>query len=261
MALPSTPEPFWENAVSTALTTHDLPLNSLRRAFDALVDAPVPMSVDGEAIGSGLPERDLPLAEIKSLLMSRRTLESAKRALWCAVVDMAQSEGGAWRVAAVGLAYPGLAGAVLRVVKAAPGDVHDLQAEMLAEFLAALAVIDVDDPEITDIAGWLCFRALTNSWKARTALGECGVHAPSVPGAVIPLFPAGHPDIVLARAVRTGVLTEAEADLLGRRYLEDEHYTSLAKSYKISLATLYRRLNAARDRLAAALQGGVLRPF
>lgn len=247
--------------MSTALTKQDLPLNCLRRAFDALLDASVPLTVDGEAIGSGLPERDLPLAEIKSLLMARSTGASAKRALWSAVVDMAQSEGGEWGVAAVGLAYPGLAGAVLRVIKAIPGDEHDLQAEVLTEFLAALAAIDVDDPEITDIAGWLCFRALTKSKKARIALGESGMAGGSTPGAIVPLFPAGHPDVVLARAVRTGALTEAEADLIGRRYLEDEHYTSLAKRYRMSLATLYRRQSAACNRLVQALETGALRPY
>src|SRR6185312_3756483 len=92
MALPSTPRALRENAMSTALTKQDLPLNCLRRAFDGLLDASVSLTVDGEAIGFGLPARDLPLVEIKSLLMARGTGESAKRALWSAVVDMAQSE-------------------------------------------------------------------------------------------------------------------------------------------------------------------------
>jgi hypothetical protein len=247
--------------VSTALTTYDLPLNCLRRAFDALVDAPRPLSLNGREIGAGLPERELELGEIKSLLMSRRTAASAKKALWAAVVARSLAGASEWTTVAAGLAYPGLVSGFNRGCKNPDGDWHEMQAELVAEFLFALAVIDVADEQIQDIAGWLCFRALNNSWKARTAAGESGIKTPTEPGAIIPLFPAGHPDIVLARAVRTGVLTQTESEIIGRLYLEDQRAEDVAADLSIPLSTFYRRRNAAVQRLAEAIEGGVLRAF
>jgi nonribosomal peptide synthetase DhbF len=108
--------------MSTALTTYDLPLNCLRRAFDALMDAPRPLSLDGGEIGGGLPECELELREIKALLMSRRTAATAKRALWAAVVARSQAGLVEWTTVAAGLAYPGLVSAFNRVCKCFPGD-------------------------------------------------------------------------------------------------------------------------------------------
>jgi hypothetical protein len=260
MALPSTPKHPWENAVSTALTTYDLPLNCLRRAFDTLMNAPRPLSLDGGEIGAGLPDRTLELREIKALLMTRRTAATAKRALWAAVVDRSQAGQAQWTTVAAGLAYPALVSSFNLACKNTPGDWQELQAELVAEFLVALAEIDVADPRIKDVAGCLSSRALSASWKARTA-DECGIKTATAPGAVMPLFPAGHPDIVLARAVRAGVLTETESDIIGRLYLEDQRVEDVAAALSIPLSTFYRRRNAAVQRLAEAIEDGILRPF
>lgn len=247
--------------MSTALTTYDLPLNCLRRGFDALVNAPRPLCLDGREIGAGLPERTLELREIKALLMTRRTAAVAKRALWAAVVARSQAGQAEWTTVAAGLAYPGLVSGFNRGCKNLPGDWQEMQAELVAEFLAALSVIDVADEQIQDVAGWLCFRALNSSWKARTAAVESGINTSTAPGAVMPLFPAGHPDIVLARAVHAEVLTETESDIIGRLYLEDQRAEDIAASLGVPLSTFYRRRNAAVQRLAEAIEDGILRPL
>lgn len=242
------------------MTSFELPLNVIRRAFKQLLDAPCPPRLDGARIGAGLPARDLDLREIKAVLAAPETADATRRALWGAVVTRSNAGEREWTTVALGLAYPGLTAAFNLACRNRPGDWQDKQAELIAEFLVALGEIDLKDTRIQDVAGWLCSRALSASWKARKA-EEPDVKAPAAPGAVIPLFPAGHPDIVLARAVRLGVLTDEQADLIGRAYLEDEHHTALAARYGISVATFYRRRAEAVNALVEAIEDGVLRPY
>jgi hypothetical protein len=147
------------------------------------------------------------------------------------------------------------------VCRNAPGDQSDIQAEIITEFLAAMKSIDVNDPGISDIAGWLCWRALNASRAFRVAEAASGIGSGTLPGGVVPLFPAGHPDIVLARAVRLRVLTSREADLIGRSYLEREHYASVAADYGMPVSTFYRYRASAVRRLVEAIEAGVLSPL
>ena len=264
MVFPNPPQHLlhsqWENAVN-ATPFDATPLDCLRDAFQALLSEPCPPSLSGAELGLGLPARDIELPELKSILMSRTTRPEVKRAIWVQVIDHVRARESTWTVVAAGLAYPGLAGSVLRVCRNVPGDPSDIQAEIITEFLAALARIDVNDPDIGDIAGWLCWRALNASKAFRTAEAASGARSGVLPRAVIPLFPAGHPDIVLARAVRAGVLTAMESDLIGRSYLQGEHYASLAADYGMAVSTFYRcRTNAVR-RLVEAIESGILTPL
>lgn len=242
----------------TALTTFDLPLNVIRRAFATQLHAPRPLALDGALLGAGLPARVLALSEIKSLLMSPQTPGAAKRALWGAVIARSKAGMSEWSTAALGLAYPGLTAVFRRACKNAPGNWQDIQAELVTEFLVALGEIDVSDRAIHDVAGWLCARAVSASWKARKEQ-ETVAEPLSSHSAAIGLFPAGHPDHVLERAVALEVLSAQQADLIGRTYLEGEHHTTLARHYGISVATLYRRRQKAVAALAAAIEGGLLR--
>lgn len=248
----------------------DTPLDVLRNAFEALIAEPCHLALPGEALGFGLPERDIPLAELKDILMAPGTGASAKRAIWAAIVEMSREPNPSWTVAAAGLAYPGLAGFALRVCRSSPGEEHDLQAELLTEFLVALKTVDVDDPDIDDIAGWLCFRALNASWKARESQGTSGVLTDTIPDTMVPMLPVAHPDIVLSRAVRLGILSAAEADMIGRLYLEGEHSSTVRQDLAravwskrpgdgVSTATFYRYRNAAVARLTEAIATGELR--
>ncbi|HEV2640082.1 MAG TPA: hypothetical protein VGX23_33415 [Actinocrinis sp.] len=247
--------------MSTALTTYDLPLNQVRRAFEDLLADADPIALDGAVLGARLPDRMLGLTQIQCLLRAPRTSARARRALWAGVVTRSQAGHAQWTQAALGLAYPGLTAGFLREGKNAHTDWHELQAEMIAGFLTALAQLDVADRGVSDIAGWLCIRAVDALRAARAAASASGSVASIPPGSSVPLFPESHPDIVLARAVRAGTLTELEADLIGRSYLEREHRDSLARRYKVSVATLYRRRAEAVARLVTAIENGDLTPF
>ncbi|MEY9861417.1 hypothetical protein ABH935_007058 [Catenulispora sp. GAS73] len=252
------------------------PLDHLRHAFTALLAATDQPALPGAELGCGLPERDIPLSEMKMILMSQTTAAEAKRAIWTALVQRCRAGMPEWIFAATGLAYPGLAGQALRICQAAPGDRDDIQGELLLEFVEALYVIDTCDPDIADIAGWLCSRAVTTSRKAREALDITGTVATNkVPESAAPSLQVSHPDIVLARAVRLGVLAEKEADMIARLFLENQPVGKVArdtmprgrgcanrtKTRGISEATFYRYRNEVTGKLAAAIESGILRSY
>ncbi|GAA1966417.1 hypothetical protein [Catenulispora subtropica] len=254
----------------------DTPLDHLRHAFAALLADPTGPALPGKELGFGLPERDIPLAELKDLLMSAATAAGAKRAIWAAVVDRCQAKQQEWIFVATGLAYPGLAGLGLRICRARPGEADDIQGELLAEFVEALYAIDTADPDIADVAGWLCFRAVNASFKAREALDVSEVVIThKVPESAAPSLQVGHPDVVLSRAVRLGVLEAKEADMIARLFLEDQPAGKVArdmmprdkvganrtKTRGVSQATFYRYRDEVTAKLAAAIESGVLRSF
>ncbi|MEU5996229.1 hypothetical protein ABZ837_00180 [Streptomyces sp. NPDC047197] len=65
--------------------------------------------------------------------------------------------------------------------------------------------------------------------------------------------PVGHPDEVLDRAVRRGVITPREADLIGRTRLEKEGLAELARRTGSGYLTCRTRRTEADERLAAYL--------
>jgi hypothetical protein len=126
------------------------------------------------------------------------------------------------------------------------------------EFLTALKHLDVQDPGISDVAGYLAWRALNASQAFRrreAAAAGCGK---GLARAVIPLFPAGHPDIVLARAVRAGVITRDEAEWISRTCLGEESAAQVAREFGMGTSTFYRRRAEAGHKLAAAIESGEL---
>jgi predicted DNA-binding protein (UPF0251 family) len=264
MALPATAAPaalIRENAMSTSLSTYDLPLNTLRAAFDALLTEPCHLSLPGDALGHGLPERDIELPELKDLLVSTNTSLLAKHAIWSAIVDLSRDGNATWTVVAAGLAYPSLVAKIKLLAEYAVVDLHDLHAEIIANFLVEMKAIDVDDPKVIDVAGTLCWRAWNACKAFRIAEATCGIPFTTLSNAVIPVFQAGHPDIVLSRAQILGYITEAEQELLSRIYVGGEHYDAVADSMGVSRATFYRRRSAAAAKLVTALESGVLAPF
>ena len=242
-------------------SSHDTPFDTLRAAFNALTAEPCPMSIPAEELGGFIaPARELALPEVKRLLMAAGTRPAVKRALWNAVVRRAQAGDPSWTLAAAGLVYPALAGNVLRMCRRSEGDVHEIQAEVLVEFLTALRELDLEDPRVTDVAGHLVWRAFYGTRQFRRAEAAAAKRRPEIAesGAVMPLFPEGHPDLVLARAVAAGVIDRDEADWISRTCLDDESASVVAREYGMGLSTFYRRRVAAGHKLAAAIADGDL---
>ncbi|MBN1174303.1 MAG: hypothetical protein JXA67_19190 [Micromonosporaceae bacterium] len=227
------------------------PLTVAAVAFRLLTTGPQPLSVDGRALGHGLPRRPIPLHELGSILMHPSCDFAASDVTWRLLIDHARTLGPAWVVGAVGVALPGLRAAAGRLGKVFTGDV---QAELLAGFVAALTSIDTAEPKV---AQRLCSTALVTA-RARLravepARNDVTTHAPA---SAPPPTPGGHPDFVLAHAVHTGVLTTAEADLIGVTRLEDVPIAVYAERLGLSRWAAYKARARAEERLTAAITAG-----
>jgi hypothetical protein len=231
------------------------PMDAVETAFGLLGCDPAPLSVDGARIGHGLPARPVPLPELRKYLLNPATPFAARDAAWRVLVGRTRRDGPAWVVAATGIALPGLRRLSRELAIRSGADSRDLDAEILAGFVGALRTVDVRRGRI---ASRLCFAAYNAGRRlARREAAAAGLRVP-LAESMIPPRPSGHPDFVLARAVRLGVITADEAGLIGRSRLEDVPVAELAAERGISVPAAGMRRHRAETRLAAALADGRL---
>jgi hypothetical protein len=231
----------------------DASLNSLdiaRDTFTWLVTGPDPVSVNGRLF-PGLPDRRIPLDEVRDCLLARRCPQATRDAVWAHLVLRSRTEGATWTVAAVGVALPALTSVAATLSARFAGDPADIHAEVLQGFLSEMATIDLRPPRIMLRLRWAAYRAghhaLTEALAGPT---------PVAPGfrSTPPHAPWGHPDLVLARAVADGVLTQTEAALIGATRLEDMPVADWAAQHQTGEWAVYKIRKRAELRLAAYLR-------
>jgi hypothetical protein len=228
-------------------------LLQIRHRFELLTAGPDPLSVDGAALGHGLPARPIAAPELTAVLLHPSTSYDARDTVWRHLVTRARTDGPAWVVVAVGVAMPGLHVAAARLSRTFGGDV---QATVVAEFLAALRTIDPVPPQV--LARMLNVTQSAARAGLRAATPAASGEANFAPRSVTPPTLFGHPDFVLARAVQLGILTDAAADLIGATRLEDVPVAEYAERHGVTLWAIYKRRTTAEARLVAALRDGSL---
>lgn len=186
--------------------------DTARTAFAWLVTGPHPVALDGRQV-RGLPPRLVPLDEVGALTVAKGCPQETRDAVWAALVTRSRAEGGTWTVACVGLALPVLLPVAAKLTSRFRGEVHDVHAAALTGFLEALTDVDLARPAILVRLRWAAYRAghraLREALDAASPAADLGVRAPG------PEHLSGHPDFVLLAAVEAGVLTVAEAALIG----------------------------------------------
>ena len=234
-------------------------LDAVDAAFRLLTAGPRPLAVHASRLAAGLPDRPVPLDELRVLLLHPATTARARNRVWADLVRRARTGDPAWVIGLTGIALPGLRRAVASLTAAYRGDPADLQAEVLTGFLAAMRGLDPDDLDSVPLASRLCWAA----WRAGKALAyaDAGYAArrrdlDDQSGA--PELPWGHPDFVLAAAVRKGVLTPAQAELIGRNRLEGVPLSQIAAELNMSHAALCNRRKRAEKALTGAIRNGLL---
>jgi hypothetical protein len=133
----------------TALTQAD-------EHFALLVCQPAPLSFDARSL-PGLPDRMLPLDELRDLLLAGVAVETSN-AVWRQLAHHARQWGPAWVVGAVGVAIPGLTRMAARLSHGAADLAEDIDSELLAGFLHALRTDPLEDLA-TAVLGRLARRA------------------------------------------------------------------------------------------------------
>lgn len=241
-----------DGAVAPSVVPQGLPLEVAESTFRLLTSGPEPLAVDGRLVGHGLPRRLIPLSELAAVLMHPSTSFAARDAAWRLLVTRARTHGSAWVVGAVGVALPGLRASAGRLSRAHAA--ADVQADLLTGFLTALSTLDLEE-------GRICPRLCNAAYVAARAgaraadpsrTGRCTWQASRA------LMPDNHPDFLLDRAVRLGILTVGEAELIGVTRLEGRSLTAYALDLGASRWVLYKHRRAAETRLLQALRSGAL---
>jgi hypothetical protein len=229
------------------------PLDVLETTFRLLTAGPEPLSIDGAEIGHGLPAGRIGLHELAAILMHPSCGFTASDTVWRHLIAHARTGEAAWVVGAFGVALPGLRAAARRLARSHTGDV---QAEVLAGFTVALRKVNPAGP---GVAQRLCSTALVEARRKlrETEPARVDVTGPA-PGSTPPPAPSGHPDFVLAHAVAAGVITTAEADLIGATRLEDVPLADYAERHGKGYWAAHKARARAEERLVAAIRSGEL---
>ncbi|MCY1144030.1 hypothetical protein OWR29_39055 [Actinoplanes sp. Pm04-4] len=227
-------------------------LDAAQRAFDLLTCPPSPLSFDGRLV-DGLPDRLLPLRELKKLLLADGTPRAVRDQVWRELI--ARRTDPAWVVATVGLALPGLRRAAGRLARGWHGDCSDLDSELLTGFVDRLRTIDVRESRL---AGKLIDAGARAARRARDQERDTDVVRVSGTWSVPPRQPWDHPDWVLARAVAAAIITVDEALLIAETRLENVSLAMLADRLGVGVAVAAAWRRKAEQRLAQAIRAGEL---
>ena len=233
------------------------PFDTLEETFRLLSDGPRPIALDGSAI-VGLPDREIPLRELRAMLLHPSVAFSVRDAALRALVERAQAEGGRWTVGLAGVLLPGLRRAIWPLFEACPQKLEELESEALTAFLVALARCR---PGRDRIASWLCWR--TRVGAARLLRAELAERAGPGTGPVPadPPRPWGHPDFVLAKVVAAGVIDPEDGDLISSTRLEHRSLAEAARKLGISYKACQLRRARAEATLAEFIESDWYSPF
>lgn len=232
-----------------------MPRTALTVAEDAyrmLVCQPSPLTFDGRPIaGIG---RLLPLDELRDLLVSGVDPDTSDT-VWRQLARHAREWGPPWRVGAVGVALPGLTRMAARLSAAHRRLTEDIDSELLTGFLDTLYHDTLEAPRL-----WL--RLCWAGWRAGMKVCRTDDRLelpPDLPvGSRTPYRPYGHPDLILGRAVAAGILTEAQAELIGSTRLGDVLIEQIAAECGQPSSVVRMRRRRAERKVIAALQRGDL---
>ncbi|WP_121009521.1 hypothetical protein [Saccharothrix australiensis] len=219
------------------------------------------MLLDCAALGCGLPAKALRPDELRALLLRRGTAWITKDAVWAELVERAQAIPDPWTTVAAGMMRPGLRHIVTALRGRFPVDHVDLESEVVAGFLQELDLAEARTPRIyAQLHGAarrrgheVCRRELRSAGRSEPT-GTVRRHRPA----------GGHPDIVLAEAMRSGVVTPQQADLVSHVLIDDNDRSTAARRLGMSRYQVAAQLDTAADQLAeylchrTAAAGGVV---
>lgn len=230
------------------------PLDVAEATFRLLACEPGGLALPCTGLAPQLPQRQIGLVELRDLLCSRSVGNAARDEVWRQLVTLARQGDPSWVVSAVGMALPalrGIAGSLRRGSVA--GDPYDLDTEVLTGFLEALRTLEVDRPNIRPR---LCDAARRAGERARRIAEADACRRIPSNASCPPKAPWGHPDLVLADAVTKGVISEVDAELIGRTRLEDLTLAEAAGQLGLTAEAAKKRRQRAEPVLCAAVQSG-----
>lgn len=223
-------------------------------AFRLLTCPPAPLVFDARPV-PGLPDRPIPVDELRDLLLARPHDADTTDVLWRQLARHARQWGPGWVVAAVGVALPGLTRMAAKISRGHARHADDVDSEVLTGFLHALRQVPLEPPRV-----WL--RLCWAAWRAGAAVvktDEAGELPPDLPdGPRTPILPYGHPDLLLGRAATAGLITTEAAELISSTRFGDALIEQLAAEQGVPAPVLRMRRRRAERVVAAAVHRGDL---
>ncbi|MEZ0108596.1 DNA-directed RNA polymerase specialized sigma24 family protein [Catenulispora sp. EB89] len=226
------------------------PLDLAADAFRALCDSPAAPVLDITDLATDLPPGVFPFDELQRLLLAGAS-QAVRDAVWAEVVRKARRDE-SWQLAAVGMALPAIRSVAGSLARGFDGDVEELDAEILAGFLAHLAVVDIETPGIITKIRWAAYRAGHAVVVKHRRAAE---REEEISEEVVLSGPAGHPDLVLMRAVSAGAISESDAELISATRLDGLDMEVYADQLGVSYNAVKIRRQRAEARLVAFITG------
>jgi hypothetical protein len=228
-------------------------LSAIDHAFAQLTtQRPAPLFFDAATV-PGLPDRPLPLQELRDLLQRRLYIEVTD-AVWRQLAGQARAWGGEWVTAAAGIAAPSLTKMAARIGRKYPHQIEDIDSELLAGFLDALTHAPLEPPQLWLRLCWAAWRGGVQAVTEEETV-ELTWDVPS--GSRLPSRPYGHPELILGRACATGIITLEAAELIAATRVGGELIDILAAQKGITAVSLRKRRRAAELKLRDALEAGL----
>ncbi|WP_433657949.1 hypothetical protein ACQPW1_39460 [Nocardia sp. CA-128927] len=229
----------------------------VRSKFDQIARNPVFLTA---GVVAGLGDQDLRADQLRDLLLDPALPITTVDAAWVYLVGRSRAEGGDATLACAGIAWPMLTGVAARLSRWAR-DQRDLEAAILAGFVAALAQVDLDRRFVLHRLRWAAYRSGYACAKDTTEcptpqqwlVNPTGADGNSPAQRWVMRAPVGHPEFVLAQAVAEGVISEREAELIACTRLERRMLTSVAAERGVSYKALEQTRRRAEHKLAAHL--------
>ncbi|MGW7537164.1 hypothetical protein [Amycolatopsis sp. NPDC054798] len=231
-------------------------LEVLNRRFEEFVDADTLPALDAWALGVESEQQWLRGGEVRDLLADRSTEQSARDAVWGELVRRVQREKEPWQTYAIGLMVPALRRVTWRILNKRSGDRSEVESAAVVGLVEALGAAD---PTRRRLA-WSLQEAAYQ--RASGVDGDrASVSRPEFSGAdllrqVPVVAPAGHVDLVLARAVRAGAVTDVEADIFVATRFEDVTLEAVAERLRLPYPECAFRLQSAERELLSFIRSG-----
>ena len=232
--------------------THASPFDTLEDAFEALCAEPRPLALEAGAV-AGVPRRPIPLTELRAILLHPSTRYRVRNAAIAVLLERARGEGGRWTVGLAGVLVFGLRRATSALCDVCPEKAADIEAEALAGLLEGIAKTDPHaSHRLAARLIWLARdRAKGLVAKELAQVGRPGRR----PAPEVPARPYGHPDLVLAEAVREGVIDAADAALIGETRLGDMTLAEAAARLGLAAESVRHRRRRSEAKVVAWLGG------
>lgn len=216
-------------------------LDLAEQQFRNLIAATRPPTIDGISV-----------EDVRVTMLKRRTTPATVQAVCAHLIRMARARPNPWVTVATGMMIPSLKSVAGKFGRRYRGDRRDLDSEILTGFLQALADVDPDEPGLFTRLYRAAFRRGRTECEHETRMAARHTELTGVVQGFHCESP-GNPDLVLAEAVRGGVITPRQADLVCGIHLDHGRRREVARSLGVTPYQIKVELTAARRGLSQYL--------